>query len=211
VAQFIADLHIHSKYSRATSKDMDVGHIACSAKHKGIQVVGTGDFTHPAWLRELKTKLKQDRLGLYDYDGVKFILTAEISNIYTKNGRCRRIHNIIFAPDFKSAEKIQHALAKRGNIASDGRPIFGFDAKDLVKLCLDISENTMVVPAHIWTPWFSVFGSMSGFDSVEECFEEEAVNIHALETGLSADPAMCWRVSALDKYALISNSDAHSP
>jgi uncharacterized protein (TIGR00375 family) len=190
---------------------MDVGHIACSAKHKGIQVVGTGDFTHPAWLRELKTKLKQDRLGLYDYDGVKFILTAEISNIYTKNGRCRRIHNIIFAPDFKSAEKIQHALAKRGNIASDGRPIFGFDAKDLVKLCLDISENTMVVPAHIWTPWFSVFGSMSGFDSVEECFEEEAVNIHALETGLSADPAMCWRVSALDKYALISNSDAHSP
>lgn len=209
--RFIADFHIHSKYSRATSKDMDIQHIAAAAREKGLNVIGTGDFTHPEWLKQIKSQLTQDTKGLYEYKGVKFILTAEISNIYTKNKRCRRIHNIIFAPSIKAAEHIQRALAKRGNIKSDGRPIFGFDAKDLVKICLDISSDAMVIPAHCWTPWFSVFGSMSGFDAVEECFEEEAANIHALETGLSADPAMFWRISALDKYSLISNSDAHSP
>ena len=209
--QFIADFHIHSKYSRATSKDMDVEHIVEWAKIKGINVIGTGDFTHPLWRKELKSKLKQNTKGLYEYKGVKFILTAEVSNMYKKNGRGRRIHTILFAPDFKTADKISDEFKKRGNIISDGRPIFGFDAKDVVKISLNASEHSFVVPAHIYTPWFSVFGSMSGFDLIEECFEEQTGNIYALETGLSADPAMCWRVSALDKYSLISNSDAHSP
>lgn len=211
MTQFIADFHIHSKYSRATSKDMDVEHIAEWARIKGIDVVGTGDFTHPLWRKELKAKLKRNTDGMYEYKGVRFILTAEISNMYKKNSRGRRIHTILFAPDFQTADKISESLSRRGNINSDGRPIFGFDVKELVKICLDASARCMVVPAHIYTPWFSVFGSMSGFDSVEECFEEEAGNIYALETGLSADPAMCWRMSALDKYCLISNSDAHSP
>jgi uncharacterized protein (TIGR00375 family) len=211
MAQFLADFHIHSKYSRATSKDMDIEHIAAWAQTKGIDVIGTGDFTHPGWLTEIKAHLKKEEKGLYPYRGVRFMLTAEVSNIYTKYGRGRRIHTIIFAPNIQVAERIQQALARLGNIASDGRPIFGFDVKDLVKLCLDISPDAMVIPAHIWTPWFSLFGSMSGFDTVEECFREQAIHIHALETGLSSDPAMNWRISGLDKYILISNSDAHSP
>ncbi|TRZ49602.1 MAG: DNA helicase UvrD [Dehalococcoidia bacterium] len=209
--KFIADFHIHSKYSRATSKYMDLEYIAQWAKQKGINVIGTGDFTHPLWRRELKSKLKQNTDGLYEYKGIRFILTAEVSNMYKKNGHGRRIHTILFAPDFEAADKIGGALNKRGNVTSDGRPIFGFDVKDIVKIALDASEHSFVIPAHCWTPWFSVFGSMSGFDSIEECFEEEADNIYALETGLSADPAMCWRVSAFDKYSLVSNSDAHSP
>jgi uncharacterized protein (TIGR00375 family) len=210
MAKFLADFHIHSKYSRATSKYMDIDHIAEWACKKGIDVIGTGDFTHPGWMAEIKSKLTKDKDGLYPYKGTRFILTAEVSNIYTKYGRGRRIHNIIVAPNIHVAEQIQKALARLGNISSDGRPIFGFDAKDLVKLCLDISEDTMIVPAHIWTPWFSLFGAMSGFESIEECFQEQAQHIYALETGLSSDPAMNWRVSALDKYSLISNSDAHS-
>jgi len=209
--KFIADFHIHSKYSRATSRDMDVERIAGWAKTKGIDVIGTGDFTHPLWRRELKTKLKKHANGLYEYRGVRFILTAEVSNMYKKNGRGRRIHTVLFAPDFETADKISDEFKKRGNIVSDGRPIFGFDAKDVVRIALNASKDSFIVPAHIWTPWFSVFGSMSGFDSIGECFEEEADNIYSLETGLSANPAMCWRVSALDKYSLISNSDAHSP
>ena len=209
--KFIADLHIHSKYSRATSKDMDLDHIAEWAKIKGIDLVGTGDFTHPLWFEELKTKLKQDTNGLYEYKGIKFILTAEVSNMYTKDAKGRRIHTLLFAPDLATVEKINKEFGRRGNIISDGRPIFGFDVRDNVKICLDASGDCLIVPAHCFTPWFSVFGSKSGFDSVEECFEEEVENIYALETGLSADPAMCWRLSALDKYNLISNSDAHSP
>lgn len=209
--KFIADLHIHSKYSRATSKDMDLDHIAEWASFKGIDLIGTGDFTHPLWFQELKDKLRPDTNGLYEYKGVKFMPTAEVSNMYSKNGRGRRVHTIIFAPGIEVVEKINKELGNRGNIVSDGRPIFGFDVKDIVKICLDISKDCLIVPAHAYTPWFSVFGSNSGFDSVEECFEEEAENIYALETGLSADPAMAWRWSALDKYNLISNSDAHSP
>ena len=210
--KFIADFHIHSKYSRATSKYMDLDHIAEWAKIKGIDVIGTGDFTHPKWLQEeLRKKLTQDSNGLYEYKGVKFVLTAEVSNMYTKNGRGRRIHTVLIAPDLDTAEKISNEFGKRGNILSDGRPIFGFDVKDVVKISLDASEDCMIIPAHIWTPWFSVFGSKSGFDSIEECFEEESKNIYALETGLSSDPAMNWRLKALDKYNLISNSDAHSP
>ena len=210
--KFIADFHIHSKYSRATSKYMDLDHIAEWAKIKGIDVIGTGDFTHPKWLKEqLRKKLTQDSNGLYEYKGVKFVLTAEVSNMYTKNGRGRRIHTVLIAPDLDTAERISNEFGKRGNILSDGRPIFGFDVKDVVKIALDASADCMIIPAHIWTPWFSLFGSKSGFDSIQECFEEESKNIYALETGLSSDPAMNWRLKALDKYNLISNSDAHSP
>ncbi len=209
--KFTADFHIHSKYSRATSPAMDLEHIAQWAKLKGIDLIGTGDFTHPEWLKELRSKLKQRPNGLYGHNGAHFILTAEISNMYTKNGRGRRIHTILIAPDLDAAGRISKELGKRGNIVSDGRPIFGFDVKDVVKLCLDISPDCLIVPAHIFTPWFSLFGSKSGFDTIEECFEEETKNIYALETGLSSDPAMNWRISALDKYTLISNSDAHSP
>ncbi|MGE5196917.1 MAG: endonuclease Q family protein, partial [Deltaproteobacteria bacterium] len=209
--EFIADFHIHSKYSRATSKDMDVEHIAEWAKLKGITLMGTGDFTHHLWLEELKYKLEDLGNGLFKYKDVHFILTAEISSIYSKNGRGYRIHNLIFCPSFKSVDKINTALSRYGNLASDGRPIIGMDAQELARVVLDIDGNCMIVPGHIWTPWFSLFGSMSGFDRIQDCFEDQTSNIFALETGLSSDPAMNWRLSALDKFTLVSNSDSHSP
>jgi uncharacterized protein (TIGR00375 family) len=209
--EFIADFHVHSKYSRATSKDMDVVHIAEWAKRKGITLMGTGDFTHHLWLEELKGTLEDLGNGLFKYDGVYFILTAEISSIYSKKGRTYRIHNVVISPSFKTTDKINAALSRHGNLASDGRPILGMDAQDLARIIFDIDENCMIVPGHIWTPWFSLFGSMSGFDKIEHCFEDQTPKIFALETGLSSDPAMNWRLSALDKYTLISNSDSHSP
>ncbi|TAN62319.1 DNA helicase UvrD [bacterium] len=209
--EFVADFHIHSKYSRATSKDMDVEHLAKWAKLKGIQLIGTGDFTHHLWLEELKSKLEDKGNGLYAYKGVNFILTAEISCIYSKNNKGHRIHNIIFAPSFKTVDKINHHLAAIGNLASDGRPILGLDAAELARIIFNIDPNCFIVPGHIWTPWFSLFGSASGFDRIEDCFEEQAQNIYCLETGLSSDPAMNWRLSALDRFSLISNSDSHSP
>ncbi|HAH20680.1 MAG: DNA helicase UvrD [Omnitrophica WOR_2 bacterium GWF2_43_52] len=209
--EFVADFHIHSKYSRATSKDMDVEHLAQWAKLKGIQLIGTGDFTHHLWLEELRGKLEDQGNGLYAYNGIHFMLTSEISCIYSKNNRGYRIHNVIFAPSFKTVEKINAYLAGIGNLASDGRPILGLDAAELARIIFDIDPNCFFVPGHIWTPWFSLFGSASGFDRIEDCFEEQAKNIHCLETGLSSDPAMNWRVSALDRFSLISNSDSHSP
>lgn len=209
--EFIADFHIHSKYSRATSKNMDVIHIAEWAKLKGATLMGSGDFTHHLWLEELKHSLEELGNGLYKYQGVHFILTAEISSIYSKNNKCYRIHNLIFSPSFKTTDKINTALSKVGNLASDGRPILGLDAAELARIVFDIDENCIIVPAHIWTPWFSVFGSMSGFDRIEDCFEDQTPKIFALETGLSSDPGMNWRLSKLDKFTLISNSDAHSP
>ncbi|MBM3244628.1 MAG: DNA helicase UvrD [Candidatus Omnitrophica bacterium] len=209
--EFIADFHIHSKYSRATSRDMDVEHIAENAKLKGIKLMGSGDFTHHLWLEELKHTLEDLGNGLFKHKDIYFILTAEISSIYSKNNRSYRIHNLIFSPSFKTTDKINAALSRVGNLASDGRPILGLDAAELARIVFDIDENCMVIPAHAWTPWFSVFGSMSGFDRIEDCFEEQSPKIFALETGLSSDPAMNWRVSALDKYTLISNSDSHSP
>ncbi|MBI4846041.1 MAG: DNA helicase UvrD [Candidatus Omnitrophica bacterium] len=209
--EFIADLHVHSKYSRATSKSMDVENLAFWAKRKGISVLGTGDFTHPLWIKELKSKLEEEGNGLLNYSGMHFILTAEVSGIYSKNGRVYRIHNLIFAPSFKSVDKINKALAGIGNISSDGRPILGLDAAKLARIVFDIDENCVIVPAHIWTPWFSLFGSKSGFDALEDCFEEQSKNIFCLETGLSSDPAMNWRLSRLDRFSLISNSDSHSP
>lgn len=209
--KFIADFHIHSKYSRATSKDMDVQHLADRARLKGIALMGTGDFTYHLWLQELKRVLEDTGNGLFRYGNVNFMLTAEISSIYSKGGRGYRIHNVIFAPSFATAEKINETLGRYGNLSSDGRPILGLDAAELSRIIFDIDENCMVVPGHIWTPWFSLFGSMSGFNRIEDCFEDQTPKIFALETGLSSDPAMNWRLSALDRFALISNSDSHSP
>jgi uncharacterized protein (TIGR00375 family) len=214
--QFIADFHIHSEYSRATSKEMNVEALAHWAALKGINLMGTGDFTHPNYFAQLKVRLTQDENGLYKLkkgnSPTRFILTTEISNMFAQGGKTnRRIHTIIFAPDFLTAERINSKLKSIGNIASDGRPIFGRPVKDMVKLVLDISPKCFIVPAHAWTPWFSLFGSNSGFDSIEECFEDQAKNIHCIETGLSSDPPMNWRLSRLDKITLISNSDAHSP
>jgi uncharacterized protein (TIGR00375 family) len=208
--EFIADFHIHSKYSRATSKDMDIQHIGEWAKLKGITLMGSGDFTHHLWLEELKHNLEDLGNGLFKYQQIYFILTAEISNIYSKKGKTYRIHNIIFSPSFKTTDKINETLSRYGNLASDGRPILGMDARELARIIFDIDENCIIVPGHIWTPWFSLFGSMSGFDRIEDCFEEQTSKIFALETGLSSDPAMNWRLSALDKFTLVSNSDSHS-
>lgn len=209
--EFIADFHIHSKYSRATSKDMDITHLAEWAKLKGIDLMGTGDFTHHLWLEELKHHLEELGNGLYKFNGVHFVLTTEISSIYSKNGRGYRIHNMVFAPSFKVVDKINETLSRYGNLASDGRPILGMDAAEIAKIVFDIDEKCMLVPGHIWTPWFSLFGSMSGFNRIEDCFEDQTPKIFALETGLSSDPAMNWRLSALDRFTLLSNSDSHSP
>jgi len=223
--EFIADFHIHSKYSRATSKDMDVKHIAEWAKLKGITLMGTGDFTHHLWLEELKHNLEDLGNGLFKYPATKiggsamdsggndiyFILTAEISSIYSKKGKTYRVHNMVFSPSFKTTDKINETLSRYGNLASDGRPILGMDAAEVARIIFDIDEHCMVVPGHIWTPWFSVFGSMSGFDRIEDCFEKQTPKIFALETGLSSDPGMNWRLSALDRFTLVSNSDSHSP
>ena len=213
--RFIADLHLHSKYSRATSPQSDLEHYAEIAKQKGIQVVGTGDFTHPLWLQELKEKLEPAEPGLFKLKNsnnpTRFLLTSEISCIYSKTGKVRKIHILVFAPSIEIVEKINAQLSQIGNLKADGRPILGLDAKELVKIVLSASSEALVVPAHMWTPWFSVFGSKSGFDSLEECFEDYTKYIYAGETGLSSDPPMNWRVSNLDKITLVSNSDAHSP
>ncbi len=220
----MADLHVHSKYSRATSKDMSPEGIWKWAQLKGIAVIGTGDFTHPKWLKELNEKLEPTGNGLFQLRdefrtgdvaescraGVSFILSAEISCIYRKKDRTRKVHAIVLAPDFQTAAKINLALTKIGNLSADGRPILGLDVKELLKIVLDSSPEAMLIPAHAWTPHFSIFGSESGFDSIEECFDELTPHIYAIETGLSSDPAMNWRLSALDRITLISNSDAHS-
>jgi DNA helicase-2/ATP-dependent DNA helicase PcrA len=213
--KFIADFHIHSKYSRATSPRMVLKHLDRWAQLKGIKVLGTGDFTHPDWLKSLKEKLMPVKSGLFKLKNSKsdthFVLTTEISCIYSKKGRVRKIHIVLFSPSFKIVEKINTHLGWIGNLKVDGRPILGLDAKELAKIILNVSENCLIVPAHVWTPWFSLFGSRSGFDSIEECFEDYSKYIYALETGLSSSPDMNWRLSALDKITLISNSDAHSP
>jgi len=218
--ELIADFHIHSKYSRATSGQMELGPLDKWAKIKGIQILGTGDFTHPVWFDNLKSNLEPAEPGFFILKGQKgdlksktrFILTSEISCIYKKNGKVRKIHMVFFAPSIEAVERINKDLAATGaNLKSDGRPIIGMDVKDLVKIVLNAEPQAFVVPAHIYTPWFSLFGSRSGFDSLEECFEEYSKYIYAGETGLSSDPAVSWRNSKLDNIALISSSDAHSP
>jgi uncharacterized protein (TIGR00375 family) len=212
--KFIADFHLHSKYSRATSPQMDLENLGKWAETKGIKILGTGDFTHPEWFRGLKEKLEPAEAGLFKLknsdSGTRFILTVEISSVYSKKGRVRKVHIILFAPSFEIAEKINAQLGWIGNLKADGRPILGLDSKELAKIVLNISEDCLIVPAHAMTPWFGIFGSKSGFDSIEECFEDYSKYIHALETGLSADPLMLWRIPDGRKVTLISNSDSHS-
>ena len=210
--KFIADFHIHSKYSRATSRQMDIPNITAWAKRKGITLMGTGDFTHHLWVQELKQYLQPyEDTGLYVHEGVYFILSAEISSIFSQKGKTYRVHNVVLAPSIEIVEEINKMLSSYGNIASDGRPILGMSCYKLAQELFRISNDIMLVPAHIWTPWFSVFGANSGFNSLEEAYGEYTEKITALETGLSSDPGMNWIVSALDKFSLISNSDAHSP
>ena len=221
----IADLHIHSRFSMATSKEGTPENLDFWARKKGISLIGTGDFTHPVWREELKERLVSEENGLYrlrdEYvkeesrkfpgEGTRFVVSGEISSIYKKNGKTRKVHNVILLPSLETADAMAQRLEKIGNIHSDGRPILGLDSHDLLEMMLDVCPEGILIPAHIWTPHFSVLGAKSGFDSVEECFEELAPYIHALETGLSSDPAMNWRISKLDRYQLVSNSDAHSP
>lgn len=226
---FIADLHIHSHFSVATSRELQPEFLDYWVRIKGIRVVGTGDFTHPGWISELREKLEPAESGLFtlkpafrksipflsreqDNERTRFLLSAEISNIYKKAGRVRKVHNVILAPDFQTVERIQKALLRyRFNITSDGRPILGMDSRDLLELTLSCNESVFFIPAHIWTPWFSALGAQSGFDSIEECYADLSPFIYAVETGLSSDPPMNWRCSFLDQYTLVSNSDAHSP
>ena len=221
----IADLHIHSRFSMATSKEGTPENLDFWARKKGISLIGTGDFTHPVWREELKERLVSEGNGLYRLrdayvkeesrkfpgEGTRFVVSGEISSIYKKNGKTRKVHNVILLPSLEAADAMAQRLEKIGNIHSDGRPILGLDSHDLLEMMLDVCPEGILIPAHIWTPHFSVLGAKSGFDSVEECFEELAPYIHALETGLSSDPAMNWRISKLDRYQLVSNSDAHSP
>ncbi len=219
----IADLHIHSKYSRATSRDCVAEQLDFWGARKGIGLIGTGDFTHPAWRAELKEKLMPAEDGLYCLKpelritenriggDVRFVVSGEISSIYKKNGKTRKIHNLILLPGLEEADRLSKKLEAIGNIHSDGRPILGLDSHDLLEITLETCPDAIFIPAHIWTPHFSLFGAFSGFDTIEECFEDLTPHIHALETGLSSDPPMNWRVSALDRYTMVSHSDAHSP
>lgn len=213
--RYIADLHIHSKYSRACSPDLTLANIDKTCRQKGVNIVATADFTHPLWFREIKNNLEEiGSSGLYQLKGsdgkIKFIFSTEIACIYSKGGKVRRLHIVILAPNIKTAENINQALGKIGNLSADGRPILGLDAKKLAEIVLKINPDCLIIPAHAWTPWFAVFGSKSGFDSLEECFEDYTPQIFAIETGLSSDPEMNWLVSGLDKITLVSNSDAHS-
>ncbi len=225
---FHADLHIHSRFSRACSKNCDAGALAWWAVRKGVTVVGTGDFTHPAWAAELTESLEPAEPGLFRLrpglqsglgrstpascePRVRFLLSAEISTIYKRDGVTRKVHHLIYAPTFEAAGAITAALAKIGNLASDGRPILGLDSRHLLEITLDAGPGCYLVPAHIWTPWFAVLGSKSGFDVIADCYLDLAGHIFAVETGLSSDPPMNWMCSALDRYQLVSNSDAHSP
>ena len=220
---FYADLHIHSKYSRATSKDCNLEQLAIWAQKKGLSVISTGDFTHPAWFKEINEKLIPDGNGAYrlkpeiekqifiNNNPVRFLLSVEISTIYKKGDKTRKVHHVVFTPDLEAAGKFRQKLDAIGNINSDGRPILGLDSRSLLETTLESGEGSYIIPAHIWTPWFSVLGSKSGFDSIEECYEDLSDYIFAVETGLSSDPEMNWRVSKLDKFRLVSNSDAHSP
>jgi uncharacterized protein (TIGR00375 family) len=207
----IADLHIHSPYSRATSKDISIQNLEKYARIKGLDLLGTGDFTHPSWLKILKETLIEGDSGvLKTKSGFNFILSSEISNIYTQGDKQRRVHNLILAPSFDIVDHIIEELKKRGRVDYDGRPIFGFSCIELVEMMMDISKDIEIIPAHAWTSWFSVFGSKSGFDSLEECFQDKVKFIHAIETGLSSDPSMNWRISKLDDITLVSFSDSHS-
>jgi uncharacterized protein (TIGR00375 family) len=227
--ELIVDLHIHSHYSRATSKHCNLEGLYYWGKLKGINIIGTGDFTHPDWFAELRAKLQPAEPGLFKLKDaiaaeidkslplairgnvIRFIPTVEISAIYSKGGKVRKLHQLIVVPSFKAVSEISARLGRIGNLKADGRPILGIDSKELLRLSLEAEPDALFIPAHIWTPWFGMFGSKSGFDSIEEAFEELTPHIRAIETGLSSDPAMNWRNKNLDGLAITSNSDAHSP
>src|ERR1700753_4084861 len=225
---YVADLHIHSRFSRACSRDLTLPNLAWWARRKGIALLGTGDFTHPAWFDHLREQLEPAEPGLYrlrdEQDVVKrlpgalqaapaarFMLSVEISTIYKRDDRTRKVPHLIYMPDFEAAARFNTALGRIGNLTADGRPILGLDSRDLLEITLESSPDAYLVPAHIWTPWFSALGSKSGFDAIADCYADLADHITAVETGLSSDPEMNWRVSSLDRYRLVSNSDAHSP
>lgn len=228
MSNFAADLHIHSRFSRATSKGLTIRNLAAWAEVKGLSVLGTGDCTHPGWLSEIERELKEDGSGLLSLrepaslagqipgmplrlaGSARFMLQGEISSIYKRGGKVRKVHNLVYLPTLESAKALNAKLAQVGNLASDGRPILGLDSRNLLEMVLETHPEAFLAPAHIWTPWFSLFGSMSGFDSVEECYGDLSEHIFAMETGLSSDPGMNWTLSALDRYRMISNSDAHS-
>lgn len=208
---YVADLHIHSKYSRACSKELNIPNLAKWAKHKGVDLLGTGDFLHPVWREELKKELKELDNGLLECDGVKFLLSCEISCIYSDKGKVRRIHLLIFLPDFKSVDNLGKELkARKVNLSSDGRPIMGLTPRDVCQITFGLQPSAIIIPAHVWTPWFGLYGSQSGYDSFQDCFEDWSDQIYAVETGLSSQPAMNWRISELDNKAIVSFSDAHS-
>ncbi len=207
----IADLHIHSRYSNSTSPQMELPTLALAAKRKGIDLLGTGDCTHPDWLDTLSSELHERSDGIYSYGGVAFMVTGEVSLVWKHDGRGRRIHIVLLVPSLDDAVRIHEALSPRGNLVYDGRPMLGLSATDFCEIVWEQSPDTLLIPAHVWTPWYAVFGAKSGFDSLEECFGEFTDRIHAIETGLSSDPPMNRRVSALDHLRLLSCSDAHSP
>ncbi|MFH1404548.1 MAG: endonuclease Q family protein [Patescibacteria group bacterium] len=221
--RYIVDWHIHSKYSRACSGELELPTIASWCERKGIDIVATGDWTHPQWFSDIKEQLEEVRQGIYRLKKIassplaprndtEFMLVQELSQIYKKGDKCRRIHNLVFSPSIETCEKVIKELTNRDfNLKSDGRPILGIDSEDLYKLLKEIDEKIIIVPAHAWTPWYAIFGSKSGFDSIEECFGSMTKYIYAIETGLSSDPPMNWQLSQLDKIVLISGSDAHSP
>ncbi len=209
--RIIADMHMHGKYSRATSKNLTFENIERYARLKGLSLVGTGDFTHPKWREEIGNKLTDDENGIYyTKNKFPFLLQTEISLIYTANDNGRRIHNLVLAPSLEVVDQITESLKKRGRVDYDGRPIFGIPCPEFVEMMHSISHDIEVIPAHAWTPWFGVFGSESGFDSLKECFEEEVKHVHAIETGISSNPAMNWRIPELDNYTIMSSSDSHS-
>jgi len=213
--RIIADFHIHSYLSRATSKSMRIDELSTNGKLKGLDLIGTGDFTHPIWLAHIKEKLAGKEAaagsGIFNFNGMNWMLTGEVATIYSEEGKSRKVHHVLHAPSFDVVEQINEALSKHGDLKVDGRPIISTPSPELVEILMEISKDVLVYPAHAWTSWFGVIGEYSGFDSLEECYHEQTKHIHALETGMSSDPAMNWRVSGLDKFTLLSNSDSHSP
>lgn len=224
--EFVADLHLHSKYSRAVSRDMNLPTMALWAQKKGLDILSTGDWTHPLWIREIKSELAELESGVFglrssahdkgqtteNQNEIRFILSVEVSSIYSQGGKVRRIHNLVFSPSFETCEKISSELRKRGcNLNADGRPIIGLSSIALAELVFTIDDQAMIIPCHAWTPWFSLYGSNSGFDSIEECFGKFADKITAVETGLSSDPYMNWQIKELNNRSILSFSDAHSP
>jgi len=212
-----SDLHIHSKYSRATSMEMNLESIARFGELKGLNLIGTGDFTHPKWIKNLKASLIEIsntnlyRLKTDPTHNISFMITGEVCTIFSSAGKVRKIHHLLLTPSIETAQQINDKILLNGDLSIDGRPILAMRASELVEKIMEVSKDNAVIPAHIWTPWYSLFGSINGFEKIEDCYEDSTRHIFALETGLSSDPPMNWRISSIDRFTLISNSDSHSP